>query len=297
MRLLAAFGALCFLATTSLSTAQIQVIAQTERSDFLLYERVDLHVTVTNVGESDLVLDNQEGHPWLSFMVTKHNRLPVRPERRAEFKPVNLKAGESKTLLVDLTPLFSFRDEGEYNAAAVINLPGTGDIMSDSVPFNVMRGHSVWTQTRPVNGNLRVYSLLRFSPLPDKTNLYLRVEDPAANLILANLALGEVVAYIDPEVYFDPQGNLHVLQPIAMGTYLYSRADSNGKVVHQGIFKTFQAIPPKLAQLEDGNVIVRGGLEENPNSPRETLSQGQKKASAQADQLPEPPVAQPAPAH
>ena len=137
------------------------------------------------------------------------------------------------------------------------------------------------------------YSLIRFSPQPDRTNLYLRVEDPAANLILANLSLGEVVAYIDPDVYFDPQGNLHVLQPIAMSTYLYSRTDPDGKVLHQGIFKTFQAVPPRLAKLEDGNIIVLGGLEENPNTPREKLSQGQNKVSAQADQAPKPPVAQP----
>jgi len=295
MRHLAALGALCFLATTSLVTAQLQVSVQTERSDFLLYERVDLHVTITNVGESDLVLNNDEGHPWLSFLVTKRNRLPVRQERRSTFRSINLKAGETKTLKADLTPLYSFREEGDYNAAAVINLPGQGDIVSDSVPFVVLRGRQVWMQHRPVNGSQRAYSLIRFSPQPDKTDLYLRVEDPSANLILANLSLGEVVAYIDPDVNFDPQGNLHVLQPIASGTYLYSRADQDGKVVHQGIFKTFQSQAPRLAKLEDGNVIVLGGMEENPNTSRETLSQGQQKASAQADQVPQPPAAQPEP--
>jgi len=152
MRLLAAIGALCFLATCSLAPAQIQVSAQTARSDFLLYERVDLLVTVTNVGENDLVLDNSEGHPWLSFLVSKEDRLPVRPERQATFKPVTLKVGESKTLRVNLTPLFSFREEGQYKAAVVIDLPGQGQILSEGVPFSVLRGRQVWTQTRPVDG-------------------------------------------------------------------------------------------------------------------------------------------------
>jgi hypothetical protein len=150
-----------------------------------------------------------------------------------------------------------------------------------------MRGKEVWNATRPVNGTERVYSLIRFSPEPDQTNLYLRVEEPNDNLILANLSLGEVVAYVDPEVFFDPQGSLHIMQPIAMSTYLYSRADAAGKIVHQGIFKTFQEVPPRLAKLDDGNVIVQGGLEENPNTPRDTLSQGQRKLgtlqSAQAN--------------
>ena len=75
------------------------------------------------------------------------------------------------------------------------------------------------------------------------------------------------------------------MQPIAMSTYLYSRADPDGKIVHQGIFKTFQQVPPRLTKLEDGNVIVSwADLRKIRTTPRDTLSQGQKKASAQGDQ-------------
>jgi hypothetical protein len=295
MRYLAALGALCLLATGSVALAQVQVTAQTERSDFLLYERVDLLVTVANVGENDLVLNNDEGRPWLSFLVSKKDSLPVHSERDSTFKPIMLKVGETKTLRVNLTPLFTFREEGDYKAAAVIDLPGEGQIISDSVPFTVLRGRTVWTQARPVDGSQRIYSLIRFSPTPDITKLYLRVEDPDQNTVLANLALGEVVAYVDPEVFFDPQGNLHVMQPIAMGTYLYTRTDPAGKVVHQGVFKTFQEIRPRLTKMDDGNVIVVGGLEENPDMPRETLSEGQKQAEGQIEKSPEAPDASPSP--
>jgi len=147
-----------------------------------------------------------------------------------------------------------------------------------------------------VDGSERAYSLIRFSPRPDITDLYLRVEDPSENRVYANLALGEIVAYIDPEVFFDPQGNLHVMQPIAMGTYLYTRADPSGKILHQSIFKTFQTIPPRLTKMEDGNVIVVGGLEENPNTPRENLSAGQKQANGQVEKKPDAPIAGPGPA-
>src|SRR5258708_7371942 len=82
----------------------------------------------------------------------------------------------------------------------------------------------------------------------------------AENAVYATLALGELVSFIDPDVFFDPQGDIHVLQPIAMGTYLYTRADQDGKVAHQTIFKTFRAIPPRLHKVEDGNVTVVGGL-------------------------------------
>jgi hypothetical protein len=281
MRLLAALGALCFIVTGSFAHAQISVSAQTTRTDFLLYERVDLLVTVANQSGSDIVLDNADGHPWLSFIVSKENRLPVHPEGHATFKPITLKVGQSKTLRINLTPLFTFREEGNYRANAVIDLPGADPIVSAYVPFTVLHGRNVWSETRPVDGMQRVYSLIRFSPTPDSTSLYLRVEDPDENLVLTNLALGEIVAYVDPDVFFDPQGNLHVMQPIAMGTYLYSRADATGKIVHQGIFKTYQTIRPRLSKLYDGSVIVVGGIEQNPATPVESLADGQRKGEGQ----------------
>src|SRR5277367_6049568 len=102
MRHLAVIGALWFLAAISAS-AQVQIGAQTARSNFLLYERVDLLISVTNTGDTDLVLNNNEGHPWLSFTVSHHthnNYVPVHQEEETNFSPLNLKVGESRTLRV-----------------------------------------------------------------------------------------------------------------------------------------------------------------------------------------------------
>jgi hypothetical protein len=282
MRCLAVFSVLWFLAAGSVASAQIQISLQAKRSNFLLYERVDLLVTLQNMGDTDIVLDNQEGHPWLSFLVTKHNRLPIRQERRSDFRPLTLKTGETKTLDVNITPYFAFREEGGYNVAAVLDLPGEGETVSDQVPFTVLNGRKIWSQTRSVDGADRVYSLLRFSPTADSTNLYLRVEDPDENVVYTNLALGAMVSSVDPDALFDPQKNLHILQPIGLSTYLYTRTDPFGKVLDQRIFKTFRQVPPRLAKVDDGNVIVAGGLEENPNMPREKLSeaQGVKKSAS-----------------
>jgi hypothetical protein len=278
MRVPAALGLLVYLASTVLLSAQVQVAAQMERSSFLLYERVDLLVAVTNNSESELVLDNEPNHPWLSFLVTKHNHAPVRPERQAVFKPLTLKVGETKTLRVNLTPLFSFREEGDYTAAAVIELPGGESAGSQEVPFTVLRGRQIWSEHRPVDGSDRVYSLIRFSPKPDLTELYLRVEDPSENVVYANVGLGPIEAYIDPEVSFDPQGNLHVLHLLSLSHYLYTRADVSGKVVHQGVFKTYQEIPPRLAKMDDGSIFVNGGMEENATTQHESLAAGQSNA-------------------
>jgi hypothetical protein len=289
MRIPAVLGLLCFLCTGLSATAQVRVSAQTERSNFLLYERVDLLVTVENAGESDLVLNNDEGRPWLSFIVTKHNHLPVHPERNATFKPLSLKVGESKTLRINLTPLFAFREEGNYTAEAVIDLPGDGEVISQQVPFSVLRGRMVWSQQRPVDGSQRTYSLLRFSPDSDTTELYLRVEDPSLNVVYANVGVGQIEAFIDPDVYFDPQGNIHILHLISASTYLYTRADPEGKILHQGIFKSFHEIRPRLGKMEDGSVAVSGGIEETPEMVREQLSTGQRNGG-QVEKKPDAPT-------
>lgn len=286
MRYLAALGLLFSLATGSSALAQLSIDARMDRdgADYLLFERVDMLVTLTNTGESDLVLDNDGSHPWLSFMVCKHDTLPVRPERQAFFKPLTLKQGESKTLRVNLTPLFSFRDEGEYTAQAIVSLPGSGDMVSQEEPFTVLRGRKIWSEQRPVAGAERTYTLLRFSPRPDKTELYLRVEVPSDNVVLANVGLGPIEAYVDPQVFFDPQGNIHVLHLLSMSTYLYTRADPSGKIEHQGVFKTFQEVPPRLRKMDDGNIYVAGGLEETPDMAHESLLAGQRDAHANGGQ-------------
>jgi len=291
MRRLAIVGFLALIALGSRAWGQIELSAETTRTNFLLFERVELLVTITNEGDSDLVLNNEEGSPWLTFMVNKHNRLPVRQERDSNFAPLTLKVGESKTLKVNLTPLYSFREDGDYSASAVVDLPGQGQVVSQPVPFTVANGRTVASESRPVDGSQRVYSLIRFSPTIDTTELYLRVEGPSENVVYANVGLGELASSVDPSFYFDPTGNIHILQPVAMGTYLYTRADANGKVLGQRIFKTLREIRPQLVKLEDGNVIVYGGLEENPNTPQERLSDSQHGRVAQQNAAP---VAEPA---
>ena len=305
MKYVAVLALLGFIAAAAPVSAQIQVTAQTERTNYLLYERVDLLVTIQNMGDTALLLDNNEGQPWLSFLVSKHNRLPVRPERNSDFAALNLKVGETKTLRVNITPLFSFREEGQYTAEAVIDLPGAGQMISQPVPFVILKGTTVWSQVRPVDSSERTYSLIRFSPDAQTTHLYLRVENPSENMVLANLALGDIASYRDPEVFFDPAGDLHILQPIALSTYLYSRTDPDGKILDQRIFKSIAVrdpsgsmrIPPRLAKTDDGSVTVVGGQLQDPNKQREKLSEGQHPQAASpqpaSPQPGSPPLPQP----
>ncbi len=73
MRHLAVIGALWFLAAIS-ANAQIQIDAQTARSNFLLYERVDLIITLTNNTGND-PHPRQQRRPSLAQL----RRLPAHP--------------------------------------------------------------------------------------------------------------------------------------------------------------------------------------------------------------------------
>ena len=278
--------------------AQVQVSAQMpQRTDFLLYERVDVLVTIANIGNNDLELNNDEGQPWLSFMVggesMQHVFLPVHSERESIFAPLKLKMGETKTLRVNLTPLFAFREEGNYRASAVVNLPGEGQVISQPVAFSVQRGHTLISRVRVVDTLERDYSLIRFSASADRTDLYLRVEAPSENLVYANVGLGELVSAVDPGMAFDPQGNVHILQCTALRTYLYTRTDPEGKVLDQRLFKGIQMQPrPELQKLEDGSVIVAGGMAQD-SSPRERLSDSQRGDEVEGPSAPGEPPARP----
>jgi hypothetical protein len=279
-------GAIFLFAAAVALHAQVSLTAQTIRSHFLLFERVDVVVTLTNIGDSDLQLNNDEGQPWLSFMVSgesgQHNFLPVHSERQSNFAPLTLKMNETKTLRVNITPLFTMRAEGNYRVSAVVDLPGAGQIVTDPVPFTIETGHVMQHNMRMVDTLERDYSLVRFSPDAQDTSLYLRVESPAENTVYANYALGPFVASVDPTMFFDPQGNVHVLQPMAQGTYLYTRTDPDGKLLAQRLFKSTLAddgsgmrVRPQLVKADDGDVYVSGGLQQDPNAPHERLSDTQ----------------------
>ncbi len=238
MRLLAALGLLLFAATVTPALAQIHIDAKMGREggDFLLYERTEMFVTLTNTSDTDIVLDNEGSRSWLSFMICKHDKMPVRPERQALFKTLTLKQGESKTLRVNLTPLYSFREEGGYTAQAVVTLPGAGDLTSREVPFTVMRGKTVWSQQRPVEGTDRIYSLIRSRPSRTRPSCISASRSRPTMWSWPMSAWGRWKAYIDPQVFFDPAGQpprhaSHLDEHVSLHARRCEREDSSPRRV------------------------------------------------------------------
>jgi hypothetical protein len=273
VRILYACVAICFLSCPAWS--QLNITLELERSNYLLFEPVNAKVTVYNNTGFDVALTSEPGRSWLSFYMTRRDGRPVLPDHPGEFPTDKLKAGEARAWVINLTPLMSFRDLGEYKVRAVLDLPGQGQIMSSQSQFGLNKGQTVWTQARAVEGSERNYALVRFASSPSSTQLYGRVEDVKENVVYATVPLGEVVAMTDPEAYFDKEGRWHVLHVVGTFSYRYSRLKPDGAVEFQDNYSASGNDSPKLVQLKDGSVLIQGGRAESETKPRAKLSDTQ----------------------
>jgi hypothetical protein len=168
---------------------------------------------------------------------------------------------------------------GQYLLQGVVEIRGV-QYVSRTVALNVASGQRVWSETRPVEGAQRTYSLYRFSPTSTNTQVFVRVEEPEENKVYSTYSLGDMVSFIQPETKFDKEGNLHVLHPKGQGNYQYTRISALGKLEHKADYQASSKSRPTLMVGEEGLVMVQGGQSRLDRPRRIKLSQGQKALSS-----------------
>lgn len=252
---------------------QIQISAKINRTLYLLYEPVRVEVSVTNVAGYDLLLEGDETRPWLSFLILRPDNSSIRPDQPYDFPPAELRPGQTRTFSINITPLYAFRDTGSYRVKAVVNVAGKQFITSP-IEFSVANGHTVWKETRPVEGSDRTYSLIRFNYNSEATGLYLRVEDEKENLVYVTHPIGEIISFTDPRTAFDNEGRLHILHVIGKGQHRYTIASPAGVILNRDEYESLGEISPSLITMRDGSISVLGG-KPRPAGERERLSETQ----------------------
>lgn len=245
-----------------------------DRSSYLLYEPLVLHLTLQNDAGFDLVFRDSPGHPWLTFLILRADHSAVNADRQIPGKELSLPDGKGVTLDVDITPLYAMRETGPYKIQAVVDVGGR-QFLSAPISVTLVNGKRIWSETHSVDGSPRTYSLVRFSPSMKGTNLYLRVEDATQNLVYANNLLGEIIDVQMPQVLFDNDGQIHILHLAGSGSYRYTRASADGAILSQSVFNAVDSGAPSLARSDDGGVLVTGGRQENQENRRERLSEVQ----------------------
>ncbi len=257
--------------------AQLQIGIQLTRDQFVLFEPVPIQLTIANNTGEEIVLGTTGDSPWLSFLVYDQEHHSIRADQKISMEPVTIAALTQKTISVNLTPLYSIRDAGQYRVQAVVTWKGQ-QMISKTISFNVANAQKIWTKNRPVDGTPRTYSLLRFSPNSNSMLLFIRIEDIEKNLVYATSPLGEFVTFIPPETMFDTDGKLHILHPKGRGSFRYSRIDENGTIEHQVDYNTSNRGRPTLTKGDEGLILVQGGIADIDQPKREKLSTNQRLA-------------------
>lgn len=145
-----------FLLSVISVRAEVRVSIEADRINYLLYAPVVVRVVIQNNTEQDILLEKgTRADSWLDFVVTRQDGFAVHTDQKLMSSPFMVKAGQTKAVSMNLTPYYAFREPGNYKVRAAVDLPGQGELLSGNLLFNVVRGQTVWTRTRPVAGSDR----------------------------------------------------------------------------------------------------------------------------------------------
>jgi len=274
-RLLIPLLAICLMLISSLSLeAQVLVDLSLKRTLYIAYEPLLATVRITNLSGNRLLLADVEGKKWFGFGLMTTDDTPIPPlNPDYQIPPIQIEPGESITRTINLTQLYPLGDLGGYRIRATVYATELGGYFSSpQLTFQISEGKQIWQQTVGVPGApdgteaIRTISLLTFR-LPEKNDLYLRIEDKKAGIVYCTHRLGDFISYGKPDVMLDPLNNVYVLQNTAPREFVYSKVGLDGKILDRLSYQAPGKIRPQLMRTSDGNIIVQGGIAFNPKAP------------------------------
>lgn len=258
--LLLSFGALS-------AHAQIQIDLKFQRLQYIAYEPVTATLGITNLAGRDIDLHDSQGQAWFGLEVTGSEGQPIGPlDLRTAQPPLKIGAGQHVTQKVNIANLYPVHDFGTYHVRAHIFFPDLGKFFySPARVFEVTDARPIWQQTVGVpdasigSGQTRTYSLMT-NRFPDHTSLYVRVADKDREVVFATYSLGRAIAFDDPQVQIDVDNRLHVLHCSGPRAWAYSCVGLNGELLAHSSYMEAKT-RPRLIRSQDGNVSIKGGIE------------------------------------
>jgi hypothetical protein len=265
-----ALTAVWLLGLAATASAQVKVDISFRRTLYMMYEPLVCTVTIQNLSSRTLDLEDTPRDKWFGILVESVDGRPLPPiNPNYSNEPLSLEPGKTVKRAINLTPLFPF-EFGTYRVRATIYSKQLGRYFS-SQPLNVeiTEGRKIFEETVGVpegagSGATRTFTLL-VHRLPSTTVLYLRVRDPDAGRIYCTVPLGRLVTFGSPEVQFDHNNHIHVLQNAAPRIFLHTEADINGKVLKQQGIQA-EKVRPALTRRPDGSVVAQGGVPFDPKA-------------------------------
>jgi hypothetical protein len=266
-------AALCLLAGAASANAQLQVDLELNKERYVIYEPILARAVIRNGAGREIELSDDGIYNWLDFKIeVSPGGAPVPPRNEYSLPPIQLGVGQLFDRWINITPIYPLTEFGQYRVRCSVYSREHGrHFVSRPLVFTVTEGRLLWQQTvgvpqgEPGAGTTRTVSLLSHRP-SDKLMVYLRIEDKENGAVYCTHQLGRAVTTVIPDVQFDTQNHVHVLQNLAPKSYLYSHVNLSGQVLDQRIYDA-AATRPTLKRDTSGNIQVVGGLYIDPKAP------------------------------
>ena len=263
---------LLMLSGAGMVKAQILVDLAIKRNLYIAYEPLLATVRITNLSGNRLLLADVEGKKWFGFQIETLDGRPIPPsDPNYEIAPQQIEPGTTIARTVNLTQLYPINDFGSYRIrGTVYSTELNGYFSSPPLTIEITEGRLIWQQTVGVPGmesgagSSRSISLLAHR-LPERTDLYLRIEDKSVGLVYCTHRLGDYISYGKPDVQLDALNTIHILQNSAPHLFVYSKVGLDGKILERTSYEAPKE-RPQLKRSSEGEVVVMGGTPFDPHA-------------------------------
>jgi hypothetical protein len=196
--------------------AQINVGLRVEYASVLLYENMNVFVTIQNrTGETIVFNPDGGSNIDVRFLITREtdpDRRVPRSNSRPLVSAILAREGETHESMVDLAHAYGMGGEGRYTVAAEVEWRGRL-YRSTEVMVDVVRGMELELKDAALRGYedlIRRYSL-RYWHRDRYEHLFLTVEEPDSGDNLGVYDLGCLVRVFKPALVVDPSGDVLVV--------------------------------------------------------------------------------------
>ena len=260
------------------ANCQISVGAKMSKKQFVAYESVNISVTMTNRAGQPIDFVNKLRRKWVEFIVERGTGQTVFAVQDAEYAPVRLNTGETKTSSFRLNNSYDLSQPGNYTAYVIVRMPGQSaeqGTRSKKVHFTVIKGHASWKQRAGVPGapgDTREYRILNVTS-NEFTELFVQVEDVKRGKMLATYSMGRNLAFRDYTATLDNKNRLNVLFLTTPTIYSHTVVDAAGKTVSRQYHKKgSKGKVPKMFTTDTGLVGITNSTPYDPQKQQDLRS-------------------------
>lgn len=271
MRTLAIVAVLALELCRTVQAGPLAVQVHCDRDTFLVYEPIEVTVTVQNYSGRAVRVEENEQASWLSFVITDEGNGVIPPVRKPDMQTAfEIQPRQAVSRKIDLVPLYELRERGNYRVQAIVTALGSS-VASAPFRLSLTNGRELWSRLvgLPSQGagpdEYRTYSLLaRRGEHAD--SLYACVADESRQIVYSLVALGSFLGTAPPQELVDGSANLHILFQNGPRSFGYASIDPSAKVLLREAYSDFQSSPRLV--LENGKVSVAGGERTFPRPER-----------------------------